>query len=147
MLIILASVALLGVLYAVWEYFQCFKCKDWSKVEGIVIQSNVVEIGSIWKHKMLLILFEYQIENKKYRSQRIQNRIVRPKQEDEVNALLEKYPIDKKVIVSYHPFFKRIGIVETDCKYPQHIVWFGFILFLVFIVSFYLIKHPNLFLS
>ena len=146
-LIILALVSLFGVCLAIWEYFQCLKCKDWPKAEGVVIGSKLIEIGSIWKHKMLVIAFEYQINDKTYRSQRIQNRFMRPKQLDVVNALLSKYPLDKKVIVSYHPIFKRNGIVETDCKSRQHIVLFGFSLFLLLIVSVYLINHPILFLS
>jgi len=134
----------LGIVLAVWEYKQCSTCKDWPKTEGVIVRSKVIEIGDIWKQKMLVIAFEYGIDGKKYRSQRIQNRFIRPRQTEVVEALLEKYPLDKKVIVSYHPKIKRNGIVETKCKNPQHIVWFGLVLSLVLMLSLLILKFPDI---
>ena len=143
MIHLLAIISFFGALYALWEFVQSYKCKDWQTVEGIIIQSKLIDYGKKGTYKTPLIFYQYTINNKTYSSERIYSRLLKPMRLEQANVLLLKYPLDTKVMVSYHPIFKGLGVLETDIKKPKHFIWLALFFLFIFMISFLAITLYN----
>lgn len=122
----------LGAGYGILRIIEANKCKNWTRVKGRIMDSYVAEITDLPNNKTTEtslpdIKYEYSFKGVTYFSQNIGyygketlglSDSFYAGTEDEVNAFIDKYPINGMVDVYVNPETPAQSVLDTGLKLP-----------------------------
>jgi len=139
----MAIASLFGAIYVVWEYIQGYLCRKWPTTSGVIVHSKVETLTGNKKEKSPYIYYKYIVNDKEYYSRRLATHLTIPLSNEEADKLKEKYPLDKKVIVRFHPILHSFAVLETGPRQTFIHVFLFLILLLFFSISLTAILFPG----
>ncbi len=121
-------VSVLGVI-TLYLLFKLVKTFFFKKTEGVIVKSQVkkVENQISYDYYYPLIEYEYSVNGKKYKS----DRIFLSKLESDystVKKIVDKFPVGKKITIYYNPFNPEEAILKRNYHtgmFIQTLVFFG----------------------
>lgn len=140
---LISFASFIGAVVMLWEYIQGNKCHTWPSTTGVIVQSKMVSPKGNKKEKTNFIYYKYSVNGKEHHSRRLAMHLTTLFKNNEAAKLLEKYPVDKEVIVRYHPFFNGFAVLETGQKQTAIRVFMFIIFFLFFAISMQAILFPG----
>jgi len=145
-LYLIAISSLLGLIYLAWEHRQGYVCHMWPSTNGVIIQSNLGTYLKSKKMKTPYIFYTYTVNDKEYCSGRVALYITKPLTNKEADEVQERYPVDKEVIVKYHPSFHSFAVLETGHRQASIRAYLFLMLLLFFSISVMAIYKPDVIL-
>jgi len=113
--IVVSIFLLLVMLYTLREVLNLISCQSWPSVEGKILDSGTVESGSETSTFSAGILYEYQVEENKYKSRRVA--FMRWwGSEKYAQQIVNKYPENSAVKVYFNPRKHKISILEKNAR-------------------------------
>ena len=145
-LYLIAVTSFLGAIYLAWEHRQGYACHKWPSTKGVIIQSNLATYRNSKTMKTPSISYTFTVNDKEYYSRRLALYITKPLNNKEADELHQRYPVDKEVIVKYHPLFHSFAVLETGPRQVAIRVYLFLILLLFFSISAMAIYMPDIIL-
>jgi hypothetical protein len=97
------------------EVINLIICQVWPAVDGVILDSGTVESGSETSTYSAGILYEYEVEGRKYKSRRVA--FMRWwGSEKYAKRVVDKYPVKTTVKVYYKPSNHKISILEKNTR-------------------------------
>lgn len=116
------------IMYTLFSFYVGYRSPHWSTISGRVVGSSVVvktntAISSKRKYYHPHVVYEYEINNKKYTKNKIGNYLGFGNDESYAKELIKNYLENSTVKVYYCPFYKGISILSPGMKQlPIHII-------------------------
>lgn len=140
---IVAAASFIGILYVVWEYVQGYRCASWPSTKGVIVQSELGSVPGNRREKVSYIYYRYVVNGKTHYSRRIAMYVANLLPNDEAQKLRRAYPVNKDVVVKYHPMFNGFSVLETGQR-QTFVRTFLLLVFLsVFLVSTTAVLKPG----
>ena len=112
-LIIGGLVGVFGLCSGTLELFQSLQCKNWPQTEGIIQSAKMTHRSN--KHEIygVKISYQYKVANISYSSERVSFGELETAEQSHAQAILDRYPIGKQVMVFYSTANPASAVLET----------------------------------
>ena len=114
--------SLIGEYFTLGTYFEAQAAKSWPTTTG-VIQRSSVQSNVVGKSKYSVdILYTYAVKGRNFESTTIRARGVSPKNPDDAETVVKKYPANAKVTVYYHPEEHSRSFLEVGPDFINYVI-------------------------
>jgi hypothetical protein len=139
-LTIVGLVGIFGLCSGLLELFQALQCKNWPQTEGII--QSVKMTHSSNKHDIygVKISYQYKVANISYSSERVSFGELETTEESHAQAILDRYPVGKQVMVFYSIANPTSAVLETGIHGQTWVTlivstsFLGAVLFILFLI-------------